>query len=125
MGSGSKVSVGDTTGTEPRELAKYPTLRDTDKAVTYNPSNQKYYFVRGTTLMEFNPETKRTTVIRSPANTVALGPAGNIVFASPDRKVSYRINFYYRIHFYYRVPFYLTLYGIGRREFMKSKNNDR
>ena len=88
-GTGSELTVnsGDDLGSMPKVIAQYPTIRENDKSFVFNPTNRKYYLIRGTSLNEFDPVTQRTKIIRSPVTTVAMGDNGNIVFASPDRQV--------------------------------------
>ena len=47
--------------------------------------------MRGTTLMEFDPDTKTRKVVRSPVVAVQRVPGGVIIFVSPDRKVCGKI----------------------------------
>ena len=86
-----KVSTGDTNGSTPKVVGKYPDLNESDRGLVYNPKNKKFYFVRGTTLMEFDPDTKTRKVVRSPVVAVQRGPGGVIIFVSPDRKVCGKI----------------------------------
>ena len=88
-GPTTKVSTGDTDGSTPQLVGKYPDLNESDRGLVYNPGNSKYYIVRGTTLMEYDPETKSRKVVRSPVVAVRTGPSGMVIFVSPDRKVCY------------------------------------
>lgn len=86
-GPTSKVSAGDVDGSAPVVVGKYPDLNESDRGLIYNPKNNKYYIVRGTTLMEFDPVSKTRKVVRSPVVAIRRGPGGVIIFVSPDRKV--------------------------------------
>jgi hypothetical protein len=86
-GPTTKVSTGEINGSTPKLVGKYPDLNESDRGLVYSPRSKKYYFVRGTTLMEYDPATKTKKVVRSPVVAVQRGPGGVIIFVSPDRKV--------------------------------------
>ena len=89
-GSGRSTTLkqGDTKGTLPKTIARYPQINENDKSFIFNPFDKKHYFMRGTTLMEHNPSSKTTSVVRSPITAVSPGPYGNLIFSSPDNRVS-------------------------------------
>ena len=87
-GESAKVVRGTSTGAT-RVIGTYPTFTGAEKSIIYNPKNNKYYFVRDTELIEYDPATEDTRSITSdPVSAVAVDPKGNIVYATESEVVS-------------------------------------
>ena len=77
--------------TEPESVVEYPSVQETDKSVMFSPQTRKYYFLRGSSLLEFDPRTKKEKVMRSPVIGAAMDRQGNLVFITSTRVV-YRMS---------------------------------
>ena len=71
-------------------MGQSPEFNGEEKSIVYNPRNMKYYFIRQSSLKEFDPRTKITkTVSEDPVSVVTVDPNGKLFYGTDTRVVFY------------------------------------